>query len=78
MAPFWDDVDIRFNTGDISYEIHESGYFLDQVNAFIQQKRLTDFEGTWMIVVFYNAVHPFFGLFSSEVCSFSMHTHGFF
>lgn len=70
VAPFWDDVDIRFGTGDISYEIHESGYFLDQVNAFIQQTRPTEFQGTWMMVVFYDAVHPYFGLFNSDVCKF--------
>ena len=74
VAPFWDDVDIRFDTGDISYEIHESGYYLDRVNAFIRQKRPTDFEGTWMMVVFYDAVHPFFGLFRPEV----HHTFHFF
>jgi hypothetical protein len=70
VAPFWDDVDIRFNTGDISYEIHESGYFLDQVNNFIQRSRPTDFEGTWMMVVYYDKVHPYFGLFNSEENTF--------
>lgn len=67
VAPFWDDVDIRFDTGDISYEIHESGYYLDQVNMFIQKKRPTAFEGTWMMVVFYDSVHPFFGLINPNV-----------
>ena len=67
MAPFWDDVDIRFNTGQISYEIHESGYFLDQVNDFIVESRPVDFVGTWMMVAYYDAVHPFFGLFSPQV-----------
>ena len=67
VAPFWDDVDIRFDTGDISYEIHESGYFLDQVNNFIRRSRPTDFVGTWMMVVYYDKVHPYFGLFNSEV-----------
>ena len=70
VAPFWDDVDIRFGNGDISYEIHETGsFFLDQVNAFIQERRPTEFEGTWMMVVFYDAVHEFsfFGT-SLEVC----------
>ena len=67
MAPYWDDVDIRFDTGEISYEIHTSGLFLDQVNCFIRRTRPTDFEGTWMMVAFYDAVHPYFGLFNSEV-----------
>lgn len=74
MAPYWDDVDIRFDTGDISYEIHESGFVLDQVNAFIRKKRPTDFEGTWMMVAFYDAVHPYFGLFNSQVCGYNLLT----
>ena len=74
VAPYWDDVDIRFDTGDISYEIHESGFVLDQVNAFIRKKRPTDFEGTWMMVAFYDAVHPYFGLFNSQVCGYNLLT----
>ena len=71
VAPFWDDVDIRFNTGDISYEIHESGYFLNEVNTFIQRIRPTEFVGTWMMVVYYDAVHPYFGLFNQQVRDYS-------
>ena len=69
VAPFWDDVDIRFGNGDISYEIHGPGsFFLYQVSAFIQEKRPTTFEGTWMMVVFYDAVHEFPFFFNPEVC----------
>lgn len=68
IAPFWADVDIRGGNGRIFYEIHESGYFLDQVNTFLQRKRPSSFEGTWMLVAHWDAVHPYFGLFNPEVC----------
>ena len=67
VAPFWDDADIRGGNGIISYEIHESGYFLDLVNNFLQRMRPSDFVGTWMGVVYWDAVHPYFGAFSPEV-----------
>ena len=67
VAPFWDDVDIRDGSGEISYEIHTSGYYLDEVNLFLRRKRPSDFVGTWMAVIYYDAVHPFFGLSSPEV-----------
>ena len=67
VAPFWDDVDIRGGNGEISYEIHQSGYFLEQVNSFLQERRPSDFQGTWMAVIYWNAVHPYFGAFSPEV-----------
>ena len=60
VAPFWDDININ-NGGTISYEIFESGYYLEQVNAYIQRKRPTDFEGTWMMNVYYKEVSPFAG-----------------
>ena len=60
MAPFWDDIHIGIS-GGISYETFESGYFLDHVNAFLQRKRGTSFEGTWMLVAYYNEVHPYSG-----------------
>ena len=67
VAPFWDDVDIQFDTGEISYEIHESGYFLGQVSSFITSSRASDFEGKWMMVVYYDKVHPYIGLFNPQV-----------
>ena len=69
VAPFWDDVDITGGNGEISYEIHTSGFYLDEVNAFLQRKRPSNFEGTWMAVVYYNAVHPYFGASNPEVSS---------
>ena len=67
VAPFWDDVDIVGGNGEISYEIHQSGYYLDEVNAFLQRKRPSEFEGTWMAVVYYDAVHPYIGSSNPEV-----------
>ena len=63
IAPFWDDVDISGGNGRVLYEIHESGYFLEQINTFLQRKRPSSFEGTWMLVVHWGAVHPFLGFF---------------
>ena len=68
VAPYWDDVDIRFGSGQISYEIHQDGYFLDEVSEFIRRRRSAiPFEGRWMLVVYWDAVHPYFGFFSDQV-----------
>ena len=75
VAPFWDDVDIRGGNGRISYEIHQSGYFLEQVNAFLQRKRPSAFQGTWMAVVYWDAVHPYFGASNPEVRVSSRHDY---
>ena len=64
MAPFWDDINLN-SGGIISYETFESGYYLEQVNTFIQRQRLTSFNGTWMMNVYYQEVAPFSG--SGEV-----------
>ena len=55
MAPFWDDIDIG-RSGTISYETFESGYYLEQVNAYIQRQRQNTFQGTWMMNVYYKEV----------------------
>ena len=67
VAPFWDDVDTRFGSGEISYEIHTDGYYLEAVNEFLKRNRPSNFEGTWMMVAYWNEVHPYFGLFNSQV-----------
>lgn len=68
VAPFWDDIDIsRDQIGQISYEIHQSGYYLDQVNDFLQRKRPSTFSGTWMFVAYWDSVRPFPGSSSSSV-----------
>lgn len=67
VAPFWDDVDIRGGNGVISYETYDSGYYLDHVSAFIRRQRPSTFQGTWMAVVYWDAVHPYLGASSTEV-----------
>lgn len=67
VAPFWDDVDIRSGNGEISYEIHDSGYYLDHVSGFIRAIRPSEFQGTWMLIVYWDAVHPYLGSSSTEV-----------
>ena len=67
VAPFWDDVDIRGGNGDIFYMTTYSGFFLYQVNSYIQYVRPTDFEATWMLVAYWVGVHPYFGLSNPEV-----------
>lgn len=67
VAPFWDDIDTQFGNGRISYEIHESGFYLDQVSTYIARQRPSDFQGTWMTVIFYDAVHPYPGSLNTEV-----------
>ena len=67
VAPFWDDVDIRGGNGQISYEVYNSGYFLDHISAFIRQQRPSMFQGTWMVVAYWDAVHPYLGTLNPEV-----------
>ena len=67
VAPFWDDVDITGGNGEISYEIHDSGYYLDHVSGFIRAIRPSEFQGTWMLVVYWDAVHHFIGTDNPEV-----------
>ena len=55
VAPFWDYIYIG-RSGTISYETFESGYYLEQVNAYIQRQRQNTFQGTWMINVYYKEV----------------------
>ena len=65
MAPFWNDY-YTINGGTVFYETFESGYFLEQVNAFLQRKRPTSFVGTWMLVAYYNAIS--YNFYAAEVC----------
>lgn len=67
VAPFWDDVDIGGGNGQISYEIHTTGYYLNEMNEYLQRRRPSNFIGTWMAVVYYDAVHPYFGALNPEV-----------
>ena len=67
MAPLWDDVDTRGGNGEISFEMHDSPYFLDHVSAFVRSQRPSNFQGTWMAVVHWDSVHPYYGASSPEV-----------
>ena len=58
VAPFWDDINTE-NGGTISYETFESGYYLEQVSAYIQRQRQNAFHGTWMMNVYYKEVAPY-------------------
>ena len=51
----------------ISYQIYQSGYFLDHVSAFVRKLRPSTFQGTWMAVVYWDAIHPYIGESSPEV-----------
>ena len=57
MAPFWDDINI-VDGGTISHETFESGYYLEQVSAYIQRQKQNTFHGTWMMNVYYKEVAP--------------------
>ena len=59
VAPFWDDADTREGNGDISYQEYGSGYFLEHVSSFVRKQSPSTFHGTWMSVVYWDAVHPF-------------------
>ena len=61
VAPFWDDANIVGGRGQISYEIHDSGFLLEHISAFIRSQRPSEFQGTWMLIVFYDVVQPYFG-----------------
>ena len=79
VAPFWDDVDIRGGNGDIYYQTYnndsdDSKFFLDQVNGYLQTVRPTGFEATWMMVAFWDGVHPYFGAFNPEVSTIQLST----
>ena len=70
VALFWDDIDIsRGGVGQVSYEIHTSGYYLDQVSDFLKRQRPSGFRGTWMLVTYWDSVRPYPGSSSPEVSS---------
>ena len=60
VAPFWDDADTRGGDGVISYQEYESGYFLEHVSSFVRKQSPSSFHGTWMTVVYWDAVHPYY------------------
>ena len=47
--------------------MHDSGYYLDHVSGFIRAIAPSDFMGTWMLVAYWDAVHPYIGSDNPEV-----------
>ena len=61
-APFWDDVNIQWGIGDISYQIYSTGSsLLDTVNTIISDEENVNFNGHWMLVAEWNSVPEFGG-----------------
>lgn len=67
VAPYWDDIDLRYGNGRLSYEVHDSGFYLNEVSRFIARRRPSDFQGTWMAVIFYERVPPYPAASSTQV-----------
>lgn len=60
-APFWSDVDLRLE-GSASWEVHtlsQSENLINMVSDFIQVYLDLDFAGQWMMVGYWENVHPF-------------------
>ena len=64
FAPFWSDIDVG-RAGSVFYEVYQRGSsdegdaVLDRVNGFISKKMSAAFNGYWMMVTQWDAVHPF-------------------
>lgn len=67
VTAFWDDIDLRSDSGDIYYQTFTSGVFLDQVNDYIRRVRPTSFEATWMMVAYWVRVNAFPGSSNTAV-----------
>ena len=68
VAPYWDDADTSGGNGQIYYEVHESGHYINQVNSYLNTVRPSRFEGTWMLVITWDGIHPWPGSSRTEVC----------
>ena len=64
FAPFWSDIDVG-RTGSVFYAVYQRGSsdegdaVLDRVNGFISKQMSAAFNGYWMMVAQWDAVHPF-------------------
>ena len=68
IAPFWDDIN-TVNGGTISYEEHASGSnAMGDVNDYVSAQIDENFEGIWMLVVFWDQVAPYFGSINDVSC----------
>ena len=82
MAPFWSDVDLR-RDGAVLYEVHSednipSQPLLRNVSSFISARTGASFEGTWMLVVEWDDVHPYpHGIETTDglVCTYEVCMH---
>ena len=60
VAPFWADVDIRGEVGNISYQVYSTGSpLLDTVNTIISDEENINFIGHWMLVAEWDSVPPY-------------------
>ena len=66
VAPFFTDIDISRDIGQVSYEIHtdsSSTGILSQVNSLINEHKQTQFNGQWLLVATWEDV-PAYGNYS--------------
>lgn len=73
LAPFWADADLRI-LGRAFYEVHTNRTErersqLEYVSGFITRQMNEVFNGTWMLVAFWDEVHPYGGLFPGPAVS---------
>ena len=67
IAPFWDDINTS-SGGTISYETYEQGSeVMSDVSYYVSNRIGRDFVGYWMIVIFWDEVHPYSFPPSNEV-----------
>ena len=69
VAPFWADVDIQGEVGDISYQVYSIGSpLLNTVNTIVSDEENINFIGHWMIVAEWKSV-PSYPYYDSQVSS---------
>ena len=62
VAPFWADIYIVNNPGQILYEVHSTNASfvpLTRVSVFISRQLGIPFNGSWMLVAHYDQILPF-------------------
>ena len=67
VAPYLDDIDLRCGNARLSYEVHDSAFYVDEVSGFIARRRPSDFQGAWMAVILYDLVRPYPAARNTEV-----------
>ena len=57
VAPFWGDVDLPGEVGNINYQVYSTGSpLLDTVNTIISDEENINFIGHWMLVAEWDSV----------------------